>query len=85
MRQPTQLWQLIISIVVVLGSCFASIINASNKIATIQKDLENVKTQQYNMQLASDKKYDKIDAKLDALQSDITTIRINLEKKADRQ
>lgn len=85
MKQPTQMWQLIISVAAVLLSCFAGIINQSNKIASLRTDLENVKIQQFNQQMASDKKFDKMDLKIDLIQADTRQILINLQNKADRK
>lgn len=85
MKQQAQIWQLIVSVVVVVLSCFAGIISASNKIETLRADLENVKTQQFNMQTAADKKFDKIDAKIDLIQNDTRQILINLASKQDRK
>ena len=77
MKQPTQIWQLVISIFVVLLSCGAGIMNASNKIATLSNELDNMKIQQYSIQISSDKKFDKIDTKVDAIQADIRQILVN--------
>lgn len=85
MKQPTPLWQVISICVTVLIASFTGIIAQSNKIAALQKDIENIKTQQYNMQLNTDKKFDKIDAKIDAIQNDTRQILVELEKKANRK
>ncbi len=84
MKQPTQLWQLVISIIVMVGGFLTGIINQSNQIATLTKDLENVKLQQYSDKLDSDKKFDRVEAKIDFIQNDTRQILINLEKKVDR-
>lgn len=85
MKQPTQMWQLIISIVVMAGGFITGIISQSNQIAKLTTDLENVKIQQFNMQLTSDKKFDKMELKIDAIQADTRQILINLQNKVDRQ
>jgi hypothetical protein len=85
MKQPTQLWQLVISIIVMVAGFMTGIINQSNQIAKLTADLENVKIEQYSAQIASDKKFDKMELKIDAIQADTRQILINLEKKADRQ
>ncbi len=85
MKQPTPLWQVISICVTVLIASFAGIINASNKISALQTEVENVKIQQYNLQLNSDKKFDRIDAKIDGIQADTRQILINLAGKQDRK
>lgn len=85
MRQPTQIWQLIISVAAVMLSCFAGIINQSNKITKLETKVETLKTEQYNMQIMSDKKFDRMEIKMDAIQADTRQILITLERKADRK
>jgi hypothetical protein len=85
MKQPTPLWQVISICITVLIASFTGILTQSNKIAELSRDVENMKLEQYNMQLSSDKKFDRIDAKIDLIQSDTRLILINLEKKADRK
>lgn len=84
MRQPTPLWQVISICVTVIIACFTGIISLSNKISKIEEEVRMLKNDQYNQQLASDKKFDKIEAKIDFIQNDTRQILINLEKKADR-
>lgn len=85
MKQPTPLWQVISICVVVLIASFTGILNQSNRIAELKKDVENLKIYQYNLQISTDKKFDKIDSKIDGIQNDTRQILINMEKKADRQ
>lgn len=84
MKQPTPLWQVISICVVVLIASFTGILNQSNRIAELKKDVENLKIYQYNLQISTDKKFDKIDTKIDGIQNDTRQILINMEKKADR-
>lgn len=77
MKQPTPLWQVIAICVTVLMASFAGIINASNKVSTLSNKVENLETQLYGIQIASDKKFDKIDNKIDNIQSDIRQILVN--------
>jgi|GEM_PF-2358212 len=85
MKQPTQMWQLVISVFVVLLSCGAGILNQSNKIAKLEEKLSNESVERFNAQLISDKKFDKIDNKIDAIQADTRQILINLANKVDRK
>jgi len=85
MKQPTQIWQTVISIFVVLLSCGAGILNQSNKIAKLEEKLSNESIERFNAQLVSDKKFDKIDNKIDAIQADTRQILINLANKVDRK
>lgn len=85
MKQPTQMWQLIISIFVVLLSCGAGIINQSNKIAKLEEKIQNESIDRFNAQIAADKKFDKIDIKIDGIQADTRQILINLANKQDRK
>lgn len=85
MKQPTPLWQVISICVVVLMASFTGILNASNHISKLQEQIDNLKAQQYNMQIESDKKFDKIDTKIDLIQIDTRQILINLANKQDRK
>jgi len=85
MKQPTQMWQLIISIFVVLLSCGAGILNQSNKIAKLEEKLSNESVERFNAQIVADKKFDKIDTKIDAIQADTRQILVNLANKVDRK
>lgn len=85
MKQPTPLWQVISICVTVLLASMAGIITANNKITRLEEDIKNVKTQQFNLQLTTDKKFDRIDAKIDLIQNDTRQILINMEKKQDRK
>lgn len=85
MKQPTTLLQVIAICVTVLLASGAGIINASNRISSLNSEVENLKIQIYNVQLAADKKFDKIDSKIDAIQADTRQILINLATKADRK
>ena len=85
MKQPTQMWQLIISIFVVLLSCGAGILNQSNKIAKLEEKLSNESVERFNAQIVADKKFDKIDTKIDAIQADTRQILVNLANIVDRK
>lgn len=85
MKQPTQWWQVISICVVVLIASFGGIINESNKVARLEDRVENLKIQQMDIQTSSDKKFDRMDIKIDAIQTDTRQILINLQNKEDRK
>ena len=85
MKQPTQWWQVISICVVVLIASFGGIINESNKVARLEDRVENLKIQQMDIQTSSDKRFDRMDIKIDAIQTDTRQILINLQNKADRK
>ena len=85
MKQPTPLWQVISICVVVLIASMTGIVTQSNRVASLQRDLENVKSQLYNTQISADKKFDRIDNKIDLIQNDTRQILVNLERKEDKK
>lgn len=85
MKQPTPLWQVISICITVLIASFTGILTQSNKVAALTRDLENMKLEQYNDKLSSDKKFDRIDGKIDLIQSDTRQILINLAGKQDKK
>lgn len=85
MKQPTPLWQVISICITVLIASFTGIISQSNKTAALSKDLENVKIELFNIKMNSDKKFDKMDSKIDLIQNDTRQILINMERKMDRK
>lgn len=85
MKQPTPLWQVISICITVLIASFTGIISQSNKTAGLAKDMENLKIEMFNIKMNSDKKFDKMDNKIDLIQNDTRQILINMERKADRK
>lgn len=47
--------------------------------------MENLKIEMFNIKMNSDKKFDKMDTKIDLIQNDTRQILINMERKADRK
>lgn len=76
---------LIGSATTLLIAIVAACITISNKVARIEAQRELDRVEQYNIQLSNDKKFDKIDAKMDAISNDTRLILINLQNKADRK
>lgn len=85
MKQPTPLWQVISICAIVLIAAFSGIISESNRVATLQSELDDMKIQQMQIQTNSDKRFDKMDSKIDAIQLDTRQILVNLANKEDRK
>lgn len=77
MKQPTPLWQVISMFITVAIFAFTGILSANSKISRLEERLEYVQSRQAEMQLISDKKFDKMDVKIDLIQSDIRQILVN--------
>lgn len=85
MKQPTPLWQVISICVTIILAGITGLVTTNNKISKLETEINNLKNNQYNMQLSTDRKFDKIDQKIDGIQNDTRQILINLERKADRK
>jgi uncharacterized membrane protein (DUF106 family) len=85
MKQPTPLWQVISICVTLMIAGITGLLVQNNKISRLEAEVKELRSQQYTMQLSNDKKFDKIDGKIDGIQSDTRQILINLERKQDRQ
>jgi hypothetical protein len=84
-KQPTPLWQVISICVTIILAGIAGLVSTNTKISRLETEINNLKDNQFNMQLSTDRKFDKIDSKIDGIQSDTRQILINLERKADRK
>lgn len=85
MQQPTPLWQVISICVMIILTCGAGIIAQNNKISKLEETVINIKSSQFNQEMETAKKFDKLEAKIDFIQTDTRQILINLERKADRE
>ena len=85
MRQPTPIWSIIAICVTLILAGVAGLVTTNNKITRLEEEFQNLKDQQFQIQLNADKKFEKIDLKIDGIQADTRQILINLEKKQDRR
>jgi len=60
-------------------------ITLNNKVTRLETKQEQDRVEQYNLQIANDKKFDKMDNKIDGIQNDTRQILINLQNKQDRK
>lgn len=74
-----QLLSVAVTLVIALGTGW---ITQNNKVSRLEEQVRNMQTEQYSMQIRSDSKFDKIDNKLDAIQTGIGDLK---ERKADRK
>lgn len=80
MKQPTPLWQVISICVTVLIASFTGIIAQSNKISKLEERVSFLQNQQISSQQNVERKFDKIDTKVDAIQETISEIRVMVAK-----
>lgn len=85
MKKEITVGQLIGSAITLLVAIMTAWITISNKVTRVETQQEQDRVEQYNIQLNNDKKFDKIDAKMDAISNDTRQILINLQNKADRK
>lgn len=65
MKKEITVGQLVSAAVTVLIAMFAGWMSINNKVATLEEKNRTFEHQLYNLQLSMDKKYDRIDDKLD--------------------
>lgn len=85
MKRPAVIWQVIAICVAILSPIVAGLISQSNTVSELRTKVTNLELKIYDQQINSDKKFEKIDSKIDLIQNDTRQILINLEKKADRK
>lgn len=84
MKREITLGQLISVGVTILSCLLAAYIALTNQVARLEEKDRAMENQIYNIQLNADKKFDKIDNKLDNIGQTTNETRVLLEKKADR-
>jgi hypothetical protein len=67
MKKEITVGQLVSAAVTVLIAMFAGWMSINNKVATLEEKNRTFEHQLYNLQLSMDKKYDRIDDKLDKI------------------
>lgn len=85
MKKEITLGQLLSVAVTVIIALATGWITQNNKVSTLQEQVRQLQNDQYNMQISTDKKFDKIDNKLDDNSSTLSDIKVLLERKADRR
>jgi uncharacterized membrane protein (DUF106 family) len=85
MKREITFGQLISVAVTVILALATGWITQNNKVSTLQEQVRQLQNDQYNMQISTDKKFDKIDNKLDDNSSTLSDIKVLLERKADRR
>lgn len=85
MKQPSALWQVLAMFITVGLFALGGMITASNKISKLEQKITDIQGQLEMTQLNTDKKFDKIDAKIDLIQNDTRQILVNLAGKMDRK
>lgn len=84
MKRTTNWWQVIAACLTVAVPLTTGLISQSNTISELRTKVINIETKQYDMQISNDKKFDRLDSKIDLIQNDTRQILINLERKQDR-
>ena len=84
MKQPVNWWQIIAIIVPVMTTVIASWITHSNKLSAQEIRIQRLEADSYNYQLKIEKSLDKLEAKIDNLNSHYTKILVELQNKANR-
>lgn len=85
MKKEITLGQLLAVAITLLISIVSAWVTINNKVTRLESQQQEYRDQQYTLQVANDKKFDKIDQKMDAISSDTRQILIKLENKADRK
>lgn len=89
MKRPAVMWQLIISVISVLltiGVGWVSLTNQVKETATKQRiETDAMKDQIQEIKTSGDKKFDKIDGKMDDILEKINDLRVDVQNKQPRQ
>lgn len=85
MKQPTPLWQVVSMFITVALFALGGIVSMNNKVSKLEEAIINIQMKQTAVDAANDKKFDKLDQKIDLIQIDTRQILINMEKKMDRK
>lgn len=89
MKRPTVMWQLIVSVLSVLltiGVGWVSLTNQVKETATKQRiETDAMKEQIQEIKTSGDKKFDKIDGKMDDILEKINDLRVDVQNKQPRQ
>ena len=81
MRKPLELWQFIMSLIGLIMTAGVLIVNQSNKIATAELRISDLEQNKRDTK----EQFDKVNIRLDQIDSQLTTIRVLLEDKANRK
>lgn len=85
MKQQTNFWQVIAVCLTVCIPISIGLIRQGQEVTRLRTDVTNIQIDRMNDKMQSDKKFDKMDAKMDLIQNDTRQILIRLEQKADRK
>lgn len=85
MKREITLGQLIGTAVTILLTLAAGWISLNNKVVTTENELKNLEIRFVDMQIANDKKIDRLEQKIDALSGTLYDVKVLLERKADRK
>lgn len=85
MKREITLGQLLGVAVTVIMAIAGGWISLSNKVATNESELKNLEIRFMDMQIETNKKYDKLDQKVDEMTGTLNDIKVLLERKQDRR
>lgn len=85
MKQQTNFWQVIAVCLTICVPISIGLIKQGKEVAALRTDVTNIQLERFNDKMQADKKFDKMDAKMDLIQNDTRQILIRLESKADRK
>jgi hypothetical protein len=85
MKREITLGQLLGVAVTVIMAIAGGWISLSNKVATNESELKNLEIRFMDMQIETNKKYDKLDQKVDEMAGTLNDIKVLLERKQDRR
>lgn len=85
MKNEFTLGQLLAVGVTIILAIVTGWITMSNKVATVEAENRELRNNLYSLQISVDKKFEKIDSKLDDNNSTLFDIKVLLERKADRK
>lgn len=85
MKREITLGQLIGTAVTILLTLAAGWISLNNKVITTENEMKNLEIRFVDMQIANDKKIDRLEGKIDQLNGTLNDVKILLERKADRK
>jgi len=85
MKRPTELWQFVCGLLAMGLAVGAVIANHNRGMGQLEEKVRALEVNQFNIQMNSDKKFDKIEVKMDAMSNDIRQVLINQERKQDKK
>lgn len=84
MKKEISLGQLIGTAVTLLLAVSAGWLSLNNKVITTENNLKGLEIRFVDMQIANDKKIDRLEEKIDRLSGTLNDVKVLLERKADR-